>query len=112
MKPGIVLFILAGVLFCMGFASFFFPPLAFVWLVLAFVSGIVMIVDALFFRFMDKLKSERTINASLALGNPEKVVISLRRTEKFFLSARIKLFDLYPDSMTCTVFPVSLNSKK
>ncbi len=111
MKPGIVLFILAGVLFCLGFASFFFSPLIFIWFILASVSCILIIIDALFFQFMDTLESKREINTTLALGSSEKVVISLRQTGKLYLPVRIKLFDLYPDSMTCKLFPISLNSK-
>jgi uncharacterized protein (DUF58 family) len=111
MKPGKSFFILAGILFCLGFAAFFFEPLIFIWFMLAIISGIIILLDAIFFRFMDKLESKRTINASLALGNPEKVCISLRRTEKFYLPTKIKIFDLYPDSMTCTIFPVEINSK-
>ncbi len=111
MKPGIALFIWVGILFCLGFASFFFEPLIFIWIVLVAVSGVIIISDALFFQFMDKLESRRTINSSLALGNPAKVTILLRRTGKFYIPVRIKLFDLYPDSMTCTIFPVSLSSK-
>jgi uncharacterized protein (DUF58 family) len=112
MKPGIAFFVWAGVLFCFGFAAFFFEPLVLVWFILAIVSAIIICVDALFVRFMDKLESKRSIASSLALSNPEKVVISLRRIKKHVLPMKIKLFDLYPDSMTCDIFPVSLDSKE
>lgn len=111
MKPGRILFILAGILFCLGFAAFFFEPLVFIWFVLAILSVIVLAIDAVFFFVMDKLESKRMIGSSLALGNPEKVIILLRRTGKFYLPVRIKFFDLYPDSMTRSVFPITLNSK-
>jgi uncharacterized protein (DUF58 family) len=111
MKPGRVLPILAGVLFCLGFAAFFFEPLILTWIILASISIVAGIADAIVFHFMDTLKSDRTINSSLALGNSEKVIISLRRVTKFFLPAKIKLFDLYPDSMTCNIFPAIINTK-
>lgn len=111
MKPGRSFFLWAGFLFCLGFAGFFYQPLVLVWIILAIVSSVIIIIDALFFRFMDKLESQRVINPSLALGNPAKVVITLQRTGKFYLPARIKFFDLYPDFMTCTVFPVTLCGK-
>jgi uncharacterized protein (DUF58 family) len=60
---------------------------------------------------MDKLESKRVIGTSLALGNQTKVEILLRRKGNLYLPAHMKLFDLYPDSFSCNVFPVSLSSK-
>ena len=108
MKPGPALFIGAILWLLLGVGGFFSAPLSLVW----FLSGIIVlpiiIIDALFLRLMiDTLKTERCINSSLALGEPALVKIKIKKSSKGFLASKIKLFDIYPDSMSCQILPES-----
>ena len=112
MKPGISLFVSAILWLLLGAGGFFSSPVSLIW----FLSGIivlpVIIIDAFFLRLMtDTLKTERTINTSLALGVQTTVKLKIERSGKGFLASKIKLFDIYPDSMTCQVFPVVIERK-
>lgn len=112
MKPGISLFVGALLWLLLGVGGFFSSPLSLVWFLSGVISLPIIIIDALFLVFMtDTLKAERHINTSLALGEQAAVKLKIERSNRGFLAVKIKLFDIYPASMLCQVFPIVLDRK-
>jgi uncharacterized protein (DUF58 family) len=107
MKPGKGLFIAALLYLILGAASFFSQGIFLVW----FLAGLCLlpfiIADALVLAvFTDRLKAERSLPLSLAQGEPVTVTITISRGKKPLVPAHVLLFDLYPDLMQCSAFPV------
>ncbi|MCL2293587.1 MAG: DUF58 domain-containing protein [Spirochaetes bacterium] len=112
MKPGISLFTGAVLWLCLGVGGFFSTPLSLVWFLSGLLLLFVIIADALFLGLMiDTLKTERSINTSLSLGEQALVRLKVEKSGKGFLAAKIRLFDIYPSSMACQTFPVILDRK-
>ena len=112
MKPGISLFIGAIIWLLLGAGGFFSSAFSLIWFLSGITALLIIIIDAVFLLFMiDTLKIERSINTSLALGEQSVVKLKIERSNRGFLAAKIKLFDIYPDSMLCQVFPVVLDKK-
>jgi len=110
MKPGPALFIGAILWLLLGAGGFFSSPLSLIWFLSGVIALLIIIADAVFLAFMiDTLNVERHINTSLALGEQATVKLKIKRSTKGFLAKKIKLFDIYPSSMACQVFPVVLD---
>lgn len=112
MKPGSSLFMAALLWLFLGSIAFFFEPFSLIW----FLSGLILlpfiIGDGAFLWFLtDKLAVHREIKASLAAGEPAQVTLTITRRDKGFLAGKILLFDCYPLSMACSVFPAPLDSR-
>ncbi|MDR2630085.1 MAG: DUF58 domain-containing protein [Spirochaetaceae bacterium] len=112
MKPGAALFIAALLWLLLGTAGFFFSALSLVW----FLAGIsllpLIIADGLVTRLLyGSLEVSREIPATLALGEPCRVILRFRAVPDGILPFGFLLFDLYPDSLECTVFPAPLQRK-
>lgn len=112
MKSGRSLFIAALLWLILGVLSFFFEPVSLIWLFFGLGLLPFIILDALFLIFLtSRLQVERDIGNSLALGENAAVKIRIRKGGRPFLPARARLFDIYPDSMSCTSFPAVLDMK-
>ncbi|MDR1901979.1 MAG: DUF58 domain-containing protein [Treponema sp.] len=110
MRAGAVFFIAALVWLLLGTAAAFFNPLSLVWFLSIVCLLPFLIADGLFLVLLSgKLETERTISASLTQGISHQVVLRIRKSGKGFLPFRILLFDLYPPSMKCAVFPALLD---
>lgn len=112
MKPGPALFTAALLWLFLGSAAFFFEPVSLVW----FLSGLSLLPfimgDAAFLWFLtDRLTVQREINSSLAIGEASQVTLILKSRGKGFLPGKMRLFDLYPLSMSCQVFPAPLDRR-
>jgi uncharacterized protein (DUF58 family) len=110
MKPGAGLFIAALLWLLLGAAAFFSPALSLVW----FLGGLsllpLVIADGLVTRLLyGRIEVSRGIPSSLALGEPCRVILKFRAVPGGLLPLGILLFDLYPDSMECTGFPLRLH---
>lgn len=112
MKPGPALFTAALLWLFLGCAAFFFESLSLVWFLIGLSLLPVIIGDAAFLWFLtDRLTVRREINASLAIGEASQVTLTLKPQGKGFLPGKMLLFDLYPLSMSCQVFPAHLNRR-
>jgi uncharacterized protein (DUF58 family) len=112
MKPGPGFFIAALAWFFFGAAAFFFEPLGAAWSLCGLVLLVAAVIDALLLRLLtDRLRANREIAASLALGKPAPVRLTITRSPRGLLLAGVRIFDLYPPSMKCGVFPAALDSK-
>ncbi|MCL2480071.1 MAG: hypothetical protein FWF38_00005, partial [Spirochaetaceae bacterium] len=112
MKPGPALFVGAILWLLLGAGGFFSAPLSLVWFLSGVIALPIIIIDAVFLALMiDTLNIERHINTSLSLGEATAVKLKIKRSLKGFLATKIKLFDIYPSSMACQVFPVALDRK-
>jgi uncharacterized protein (DUF58 family) len=110
MKAGAGLFIASLVWLLLGASAAFFHPLSLVWFLSIVCLLPFIVLDGLFLALLsDKLEAERTISASLTQGITHQVVLHIRKSGKGFLPQRILLFDLYPSSMKCMVFPALLD---
>ncbi|MCL2706320.1 MAG: DUF58 domain-containing protein, partial [Spirochaetaceae bacterium] len=110
MKPGPALFVGAILWLLLGAGGFFSAPLSLIWFLSGVIALPIIIIDALFLALMiDTLEIERSINTSLALGEASTVKLKINRSNRRFLPTKIKLFDIYPSSMACQVFPVVLD---
>ncbi|MDR2313596.1 MAG: DUF58 domain-containing protein [Spirochaetaceae bacterium] len=109
MKPGPVLFIAALLWLFLGMAAFFSNTVFFVWI--AAGLGMLPFVTVDFFLLLatNRLRAERFIPSVLALGEKAAVTLTLRRASGgAFLPFGASLFDIYPDSMEVSAFPVRL----
>jgi len=109
--PGRTFFITSLLYLVLGCFSFFFSSVFLFW----FITGIalipVIIIDLLLlFLLGDRFKVERKIPSSLAQGETAHVKLFIRRT-RLFLPGAVRLYDLYPGSMSASVFPVKLKIK-
>jgi uncharacterized protein (DUF58 family) len=112
MKPGKGLFIAALLYLVLGAASFFSQELFLVWFLAGLCFLPFIIVDAvILYFFTDRLKAERDLPLSLAQGEAAKVTITIRSGTRPLLPVRVLLFDLYPASTRCSVFPAKLDTR-
>ena len=110
--PGRSLFITSLLYLFLGCAAFFFEDFFLIWL-LAGIGLVPFILCDLFILILlgDRLQAERKIPSSLAQGEHAQVKLLIRRTKQPLLPFSIKLFDLYPDTMSAAAFPTSLDRK-
>ncbi|MDR3200108.1 MAG: DUF58 domain-containing protein [Spirochaetales bacterium] len=118
MKPGVSLFVTALLWLLLGAAGYFFDTAALLWTIGGGILLLFIIADALFlFLLTDRLAVSREVSSSQALGEPGRVTIKITRSgddrsgRTGFLPAAIRLFDLYPDSMSSSAFPAVLERK-
>jgi uncharacterized protein (DUF58 family) len=109
MRPGAALFIAALCWLFLGTVSFFSPPVFLVW----FLTGACLLpfiaADALILLLLtDRLAPERELQFLLAQGREAEIKIRFRRGKKPLLPGKFMIFDLYPGSMDCSVFPKRL----
>jgi len=110
--PGRTLFITSLLYLLLGCAAFFFEDVFLIWLLAGIVLVPFIILDLLVLLLLgDRLQAERKIPSSLAQGEYAQVKLLIRRTKQPFLPFSIKLFDLYPDTMSSSVFPAKLDRK-
>ncbi|MDR2095611.1 MAG: DUF58 domain-containing protein [Treponema sp.] len=113
MKAGAGLFIASLVWLLLGTAAAFFHPFSLVWFLSIVCLLPFIILDGLFLALLsDNLEVERTISPALTQGITHQVVLRIRKNGKGFLPFRILLFDLYPPSMKCVVFPALLDRRQ
>ncbi|MCL2264908.1 MAG: DUF58 domain-containing protein [Treponema sp.] len=106
--PDKAFFIFTLLYLILGCAAFFFNDILFIW----FLAGAglipVLLTDLLVFVFLgDRLSAQRKIPSFLAQGEPVQVKLYIRRCG-FLLPLSIRIFDLYPDSMSVNMFPAKL----
>ena len=113
MKPGRTFFIVLLYFLFLGSVAFFFDVLYIVWIISGIVLLPILFIDAfLLLSFTDRLHVERKINNTLTLGQKALVRLSISRTEAgHFPAQSVKLFDLYPDSIDCQIFPAKLDRR-
>ena len=110
MRPGRALVAVALAWFLLGAVGFFSDAVSLIWLFSGLFLLPVVAADglALFF-FADTLAVKRDLSSSLAQGQRFTVRLEIRRVDKGFLPFRIRLWDLYPQSMDCEAFPALVN---
>jgi len=111
-KPGPVLVSAALGWLLLGMAGFFSDYVSLIW----FFTGLTLLpfiaADALALFFLgDRFSVKRDIPAALAQGESVRVKLEIRREGRGYLPFRIRLWDLYPESMETEVFPVLLDRK-
>ena len=113
MKPGRTFFVISLLLVFLGAAGFFYDQLILVWFFSAAVIVPIIIIDLLILLlFTDRLQVKRELNSALVLGRKAIVRLTISASEQQALIARsIKLFDIYPDTLECSIFPVTLKQK-
>ena len=111
MKPGRIFFIFLLILLFLGAAAFFYDSLYILWIFSSAALFLLLIIDALLLLlFTDRMNIERKLSSTLALSRKAHVRLHISRTEKDrFLARSIRLFDIYPDSLECSIFPVKLD---
>jgi len=116
--PGKTLFIAAILYLVLGCFAFFLSGVFLFWLLAG--AGLVPFIAIDFFILLllgDRLKTEREISSSLAQNESARVKLLIKRTyskaksKGRWLPNSIRLYDLYPDSMSASVFPVKLCAK-
>ncbi|GHV84940.1 hypothetical protein AGMMS50230_05480 [Spirochaetia bacterium] len=123
MKPGRTLFIALLCLLFLGAAVFFFAPLLTFWLAAGALLVPLAVIDALILcLFTDRLRVKRELSGALTLGRRAFVRLTISRTKAVgavspgakspsMLARSIRLFDIYPDTLDCAVFPAKLNRR-
>ena len=113
MKPGRTFFVILLLLLFLGAAAFFLDPLIPVWIAACAALLPFIIIDALALAlFTDRLEVRREAPGSMALGRKAVVRLTLRRQGGArFLARSIRLFDIYPDTLTCAAFPAALDRR-
>jgi uncharacterized protein (DUF58 family) len=112
MRPGGGLFILALIWLFLGTAGFFSGPLVLIWLFAGLGALPLILADALILGLLtDRLRVRRETAASLVIGKPVAVTLIIERGGKGFLPAAAGIFDLYPNSITCSAFPAPLDRR-
>jgi uncharacterized protein (DUF58 family) len=113
MKPGRSFFTLLLCYLFLGAAAFFYDPLFLPWIISGALLLPFIIIDAcVLLFFTDRLYIERKLHSTMALSRKAYVRLKISRTHSDRLIARsVKLFDMYPDSLDCDVFPVKLDRK-
>ena len=110
--PGRTLLITSLLCLLLGCAAFFFETVFFIWLLAGLGLVPFIISDLLLLLLLcDRLQAERIIPSSLAQGEPVQVKLLIRCTERPLLPFSIRIFDLYPHSMSAEVFPAKLDRK-
>jgi uncharacterized protein (DUF58 family) len=109
-KPGANLVAASLAWTLLGGGAFFFDPLSRVWFLAGLCLLSVIIGDACLLRFFtNPLRVSRSVGASLAVGNPARVTLTVTPLGAKPLPRAALLFDLYPRSMRCAVFPARLD---
>lgn len=110
--PGRVLFITSLLYLVLGCAAFFFETVFLVW-VLTGAGLVPFIVTDLFLLTLlgDRLRTERKVSSSLAQDEPARVKLIISADGKPFFPSGIRLFDLYPETMSSSAFPAKLDKK-
>jgi uncharacterized protein (DUF58 family) len=108
--PGRTLLITSLLYLLLGCAAFFFETVFLVWL-LAGIGLVPFILSDLLLLLLpgDRLQAERIIPYSLAQGEHVQVKLLIRRSGRPLLPFSIRIFDLYPHSMSAEVFPAKLD---
>lgn len=110
--PGRTLFIVSLLYLLLGCAAFFFETFFLIWILTG--AGLIpfLVIDlSLLFLLGDKLHCEREIPSSVAQGEPVHVKLFIKRTDRPLLPFGIRLFDLYPDTMSTSAFPAKIASQ-
>jgi uncharacterized protein (DUF58 family) len=111
MKPGRGLFVALLALALLGAAAFFSPALYLAWIICGLGLLPLAAADAIALWFLaDRPVARRAVSPALAIGERAKVRLSLTRSGRGFLSPRMELFDLFPESMECSAFPMRLGA--
>ncbi|MCL2230551.1 MAG: DUF58 domain-containing protein [Treponema sp.] len=109
--PGRTFFITSLCYLVLGCFSFFYSSVYLFWFFASLILIPVVIIDlALMLLFADRFRVEREIPSSLSQNTPAHVKLFIHRT-RFFLPGAVRLYDLYPSSMSASVFPVKLKMK-
>jgi len=109
LRPGTSFFIAALCWLILGTAGFFFEPLLLVWFLAGLCLFPFILMDALVLMLLtDTLDVSRSVPGALALGEKTTVSLSIKRSGRNFLARSIHIFDIYPDSFECGVFPAKL----
>jgi len=112
--PGRTFFITALLYLALGCSAFFFSGLFVAW-VLTGAGLIPFIVTDLLLLLLttDRLQVKRNVPAAAAQGEDLQVKLLIQKV-KLFPPLSVRLFDIYPDSMSCLypVFPAKLDRKK
>ncbi|MCL2801760.1 MAG: DUF58 domain-containing protein [Treponema sp.] len=109
--PGRAFFITSLFYLLLGGFAFFFDFIFVIWILIGAGSVLFIISDlVLLLSAGDRLKSERIIPSSLAQGEPTQVKIIISRSGPLLLFF-MKLYDLYPESMSTSAFPAKLDRR-
>ncbi|MDR0465006.1 MAG: DUF58 domain-containing protein [Treponema sp.] len=106
--PGKTLFVAALFFLLLGCFAFFFSDIFLIWLLTG--AGLIpfIIIDLMVLLLLtDRLQTEREISSSLAQNESVQVKLIIRRSG-YWLAKSIRLYDLYPDSMSTSVFPAKI----
>ena len=109
--PGRTLFIASLLYLLFGCFAFFFDFVFLFW----FLTGIILlpvIVSDLLLLLLpgDRLKVKREVPSSLAQGETVHIKLFISRSGSL-LPSSVRLFDLYPETMSTDVFPAKLDRK-
>jgi uncharacterized protein (DUF58 family) len=109
--PGKVFFIVSLLYLLLGCFAFFNDFVFLIW----FITGLgfipVILIDLLLLLLLgDRFRVIRKIPSSLAQGENTHVKLHIHRTG-VLLPYSIRLYDLYPGSMSTTIFPAKLERK-
>ncbi|MCL2266540.1 MAG: DUF58 domain-containing protein [Treponema sp.] len=113
--PGRTFFISALFYLALGCFAFFISGIFVIWILTGVLLIPFIITDLLLLLLLtERLQIKRTVPSSAAQGEALKVLLLIRRKDRF-LPFSIRLYDLYPDSMSCLnnaqVFPAKLDRK-
>jgi len=109
--PDKTFFIVSLLNLILGCFAFFISSISMYWLYISL--GLLTVITAellLLLFFGDRLQVKREISSSLAQGEPAHVKLSIN-TSGAFLPYSIRLYDLYPGSMSSSAFPAKLDRK-
>ena len=109
--PGRILFISSLFYLVFGCFAFFFDIILMLWILKG--AGLIpfIIIDLLLLLLLgDRLQIKREVSSSLAQGEPVQVKLFISRTGHL-LPGSIRLYDLYPDSMSTFISAVNERSE-
>ena len=113
LMPGRALFIASLFYLVLGCAAFFFEIIFLVWILAgALLIPFVVIDLTLLLLLGDRLRVEREIPSSFAQGESVRVKLLIYRTGRPILPSPIRLYDLYPDTMSTGAFPARLGKSR
>jgi len=107
--PGRTLFIASLFYLVLGCVAFFFEVFFLAWILAGALLVPFVVIDlSILLLLGDRLRVEREIPSSLAQAEPARVKLFIYRTGRPLLLSPIRLYDLYPDSMSTGAFPAKL----
>jgi len=110
--PGKALFIASILYLLLGCTTFFFEVFFLAWILAGALLVPFIVIDlSMLLLLGDRLRVEREIPSSLAQGEPVRVKLFIYRTGRPLLPSPIRLYDLYPDSMSTNAFPAKLGNR-